>query len=102
MNTQARSILIYGALFGGFVASLALCLFATTTVRDLRLYRAYTPHQDTYVLSHQAGAPGPEMNFHQLLALHIFLQGFGLALMALFSGWILWKLWRAMQEKPAP
>ncbi len=99
MNTQARSILGYGALLGGFVVSLTLCLFATSTVRDLRAYHAATPQAQTYVFSYRAGAPGPEMSFPHLLALHIFLQWFGLALAFLFSAWILKKMSREMQEK---
>lgn len=100
-STRTRSFLGYVALLGGFVASLWLCLYASSTVRDLRLYRMFNPRQDIYVFSYRAGAPGPEMNFHQLLSLHIFLQWFGFALMFVFSGWIIRKVRRATQEKIA-
>ena len=98
-STRWRCVLVYIALVSGFGASIALALFASSTVRDLRAYHALMPHIQTYVFSYREGAPGPEMSFDRLLSLHIFLQWFGLALALFFTGWIFWKASREMQRK---
>lgn len=98
-STRWQDVLVYGVLVSGFVVSIALALFASSTMRDLRVYHALMPHVQTYVFSYRAGAPGPEMSFDRLLSLHIFLQWCGLALALFFTLWIFWKASREMQRK---
>ena len=77
-------------------------VYAFITVYGLREDHARMPQEEQYVLDFRGIPTGVEMNFAQLLTLHIALQWFAFFLVLSLGGWIVrlvWGDWRRLSEE---
>ena len=101
-STRWRRVLSYVMLGGGLLIGLLLFAYAFITVYGLREDRARVPQEEQYVLDFRGIPTGVEMNFAQLLALHIALQWLSFFLILLLGGWITrlaWGDWQLSRKK---